>query len=146
MISYKRKRGIFFWAWVHFVFFLPSNRDQFSPLFHLQHFECGLGVLGATMGVNCVPNSFWQAMAWLHSFIPCCLSLDDIQLDVLVPLFLVLCFGLYIFCFADAAAIQESGTEYLLAICLSQLTYKVIKYIQSIEAEKRPFFMLRWLH
>jgi hypothetical protein len=28
------------------------------------------GVLASAMGVRCVPNSFWQAMAWLHAYFP----------------------------------------------------------------------------
>lgn len=38
-------------------------------------FSCSIskvvwGVLGVALGSNCVPNSFWQAMTWLHSFAP----------------------------------------------------------------------------
>jgi hypothetical protein len=29
------------------------------------------GILGVAIGARCVPKSFWQAMAWFHSFIPC---------------------------------------------------------------------------
>jgi hypothetical protein len=28
------------------------------------------GVLGKALGPDLVPNSFWQAMAWFHNFIP----------------------------------------------------------------------------
>jgi hypothetical protein len=28
------------------------------------------GTLGMSFGARCVPNSFWQTMAWFHSFIP----------------------------------------------------------------------------
>jgi hypothetical protein len=28
------------------------------------------GIVGSTMGTNLVPNSFWQAMTWFHSFLP----------------------------------------------------------------------------
>ena len=29
-------------------------------------------VLATRMGANCVPKSFWQAMAWFHTFAPGC--------------------------------------------------------------------------
>jgi hypothetical protein len=28
------------------------------------------GVLASAMGARCIPTSFWQAMAWFHSYAP----------------------------------------------------------------------------
>jgi hypothetical protein len=36
----------------------------------LSYFQSGLGVLGKALGIDLVPNSLWQAMAWFHNFIP----------------------------------------------------------------------------